>query len=351
MEFASADAAAGPALVDKQHLEGNKRLQDTHDCDVPLKLQIPTQTSNSDSDLVENSKPGGMNRAARRNSSLPPQQVNTADGGESGYYYPTGYFHPKTKPLKSCLSNSNLCSMNRVESAPVLSSMSSMRRNVSFHKVEIREYERAIGDHPCSTGGTSLSLGWNYNPDHNVVDFEPYEEERRKRTAGFIPPPVPLHERRRLLIEGADATPKELQKARHEILVVRGQRRRTNELQQKKSIEKFEERFQSAKRKMKRFISGTSKSKEEEKLWKNAEKAMQKRTTTSKTQSTEDMTQPPSEKQDNDNLGKSDDASLASSAELEVENSSSSEVLSSSFSAKETSNNDDDWEFSYIDEE
>jgi len=57
-----------------------------------------------------------------------------------------------------------------------------MKRNVSFNKIEIREYSMTLGDHPdCSLkNGPPISLGWEYhNSAHMGV--EEYEETRQPR--------------------------------------------------------------------------------------------------------------------------------------------------------------------------
>ena len=53
----------------------------------------------------------------------------------------------EVKPMiRSCMSSGKL---------------RSLKREVSFSKIEIREYERAIGDNVASSG-VPISLGWEY---------------------------------------------------------------------------------------------------------------------------------------------------------------------------------------------
>jgi len=54
-----------------------------------------------------------------------------------------------------------------------------MKGNVSFDRIEIREYEQILGDNPSVTSGPPLSLGWNYYPKHHVFDVEVYEENKK----------------------------------------------------------------------------------------------------------------------------------------------------------------------------
>jgi len=58
------------------------------------------------------------------------------------------------------------------------------KKSVSFTKIEVRNYNVVIGDHPCCTMGCPLSLGWEYS-DSKAQPLEQYEasrEPRRKRS-------------------------------------------------------------------------------------------------------------------------------------------------------------------------
>lgn len=52
-----------------------------------------------------------------------------------------------------------------------------MRRNVSFHSVDVREYDRIIGDNPSCRSGPPLSLDWSYSKE-SQKDLDEYEIER-----------------------------------------------------------------------------------------------------------------------------------------------------------------------------
>jgi hypothetical protein len=51
-----------------------------------------------------------------------------------------------------------------------------MRRNVSFAKVQVREYALTFGDQPCSSG-PPLALGWDFN-EVVLADVEEFEATR-----------------------------------------------------------------------------------------------------------------------------------------------------------------------------
>mmetsp|Transcript_5434 Transcript_5434/g.15994 ORF Transcript_5434/g.15994 Transcript_5434/m.15994 type:complete len:201 (+) Transcript_5434:178-780(+) len=60
-----------------------------------------------------------------------------------------------------------------------LSSSSSSTR-VSFGDVQIREYERIVGDHPDTKIGVPLALGWHYSEQElQTVDY--YEEHKTSK--------------------------------------------------------------------------------------------------------------------------------------------------------------------------
>jgi hypothetical protein len=78
-------------------------------------------------------------------------------------------------PLKSCLS--------------VGKNLSHMKKNVSFHTIEIREHARALGDNPSVSSGPALSVGWaSVNSMHLLVeDYEQHRPPRRCRSSLAVP--------------------------------------------------------------------------------------------------------------------------------------------------------------------
>mmetsp|Transcript_14710 Transcript_14710/g.22427 ORF Transcript_14710/g.22427 Transcript_14710/m.22427 type:complete len:350 (-) Transcript_14710:450-1499(-) len=59
------------------------------------------------------------------------------------------------------------------------------RGNIRWGNIEIREYERTIGDNPSCSGGPPLSLGWEYDRDVEILPIEEYEELRPDRRTHF----------------------------------------------------------------------------------------------------------------------------------------------------------------------
>jgi len=51
------------------------------------------------------------------------------------------------------------------------------RRNVSFDKVQVREFQQILGDNPCKDNGPSLGLGWDFHQKKDT-DLEKFESKR-----------------------------------------------------------------------------------------------------------------------------------------------------------------------------
>mmetsp|Transcript_7325 Transcript_7325/g.16645 ORF Transcript_7325/g.16645 Transcript_7325/m.16645 type:complete len:220 (-) Transcript_7325:760-1419(-) len=54
----------------------------------------------------------------------------------------------------------------------------SRKKGVSFGKVQVREYSVVLGDHTAPTEGYPLSLSWEYNPEHTVMDLDEHQRSR-----------------------------------------------------------------------------------------------------------------------------------------------------------------------------
>jgi len=169
--------------------------------------------------------------------------------------------HPERKlTLKSCMS------------APNLSGMAPMKRNVSFSKIEIREYERTLGDNPCVSAGPPLSLDWKYNPDHKVFDVEHYEDSKTPRSRSEMLMPRAVREV--ILKEHWDVSRGEMNNVVREVNITKRNRRAT--ARSSSTTEKRHEQVEKASRKMKRILS-LGKKKDEQKLWKDVKTMCGKR--------------------------------------------------------------------------
>ena len=99
---------------------------------------------------------------------------------------------PPYQPLKSCLSTSNLHDLTSTHAAPATTIG---KRTVSFHRIEFREHQRALGDHPDVSAGPALSLDWESAPAGSfaVEDYEKHRPPRRGKSELAVPRAVREH--------------------------------------------------------------------------------------------------------------------------------------------------------------
>lgn len=146
----------------------------------------------------------------------------------------------------------------------------SMKRGVSFDKIEIREYSRCLGLNPATTYGPSLSIDWGYN-EAGTYDLEEYESSRpqRRATQQML---VPGSVREEILLNHTDVTRKQISQAIAENKVARSKRQMCIAMQEFEDWAKLGETLM---RRWRRMRSGISKKKEQQLLWENAKRALE----------------------------------------------------------------------------
>mmetsp|Transcript_19318 Transcript_19318/g.55591 ORF Transcript_19318/g.55591 Transcript_19318/m.55591 type:complete len:339 (-) Transcript_19318:2358-3374(-) len=138
------------------------------------------------------------------------------------------------------------------------------QRSVSFHKIEFRQFQRTLGDHPASRGAP-VTLSWQFDPSHPTIsidDFEAYRPPRRSRSQIYMPS---YHREEMLISENISRAA--IRRAKKEVSKVREQRQKTVETLHNAPVE---EAMESAKRKLKKIVNRTSERKEEQMLWEKA---------------------------------------------------------------------------------
>lgn len=140
------------------------------------------------------------------------------------------------------------------------------RKRCSFACVDIREYERVAGDNPCVSRGVPLSIGWGYC-QHESIALNEYEFNRgppRDKIEMMVPSDI----RKQILQDEFGVSIDEMNAAMREVTITKKHRKHTD------GVEPFEgltEVAQSAKRKFKRLVKGTSTAKEQEAMWHQAQ--------------------------------------------------------------------------------
>ena len=95
--------------------------------------------------------------------------------------------------------------------------------SVKFDKIQVREYERVLGDNPAVSAGPPVSLGWKYTPEREL-DVEFFETERPpRRTRKELS--LPARFREDMLVKQWGHTLNELKLASIESEIVKGQRK------------------------------------------------------------------------------------------------------------------------------
>jgi hypothetical protein len=147
----------------------------------------------------------------------------------------------------------------RAASAPCTGTQSAteaqVRRRASgvvFHEVLIRNYEQTIGDNPSVSYGPPISLDWEYE-EAVPITLDEYERNRgpRRNTRQMM---LNYYNRKNLLTWRCGATEEQMKAAEKEGNKIKGQRSLTKAFL---PAQKFEEVFQSARRKTRRMAGGS----------------------------------------------------------------------------------------------
>lgn len=95
---------------------------------------------------------------------------------------------------------------------------------VSFAKIEIREYERTVGDNPACGSGPPITIGWGYVPgvEANIEEYEATRVPRTKKQY-YLPPAKRIH----LLTQEWQCTEEQIRKARREATYIQYCREKT----------------------------------------------------------------------------------------------------------------------------
>jgi len=133
----------------------------------------------------------------------------------------------------------------------MISAISRKHLTLDFDKVNIREYSRTVGDNPSCSSGPPISISWEYNivGDINLNDYERTRPPRRVQKQMAIPRRV----REDMLRYEWNASRQEITESIRRNVRVKNQRRTT--INNLGKATQFEEAWESASRKVKRFLT------------------------------------------------------------------------------------------------
>ncbi|CAB9519505.1 expressed unknown protein [Seminavis robusta] len=131
-------------------------------------------------------------------------------------------------------------------------SMTERLTRVGFSSIQIRSFDRILGDNPDVRSGPPLSIGWDYE-EGDVMDLNAYELGKRyKEDKASSEEPVTrlTNGTRRDMLRKLGVRIEEIIEAENEVYRIKKSRQET--MNQSKVYERTEEMLQSAKRKLKR---------------------------------------------------------------------------------------------------
>lgn len=159
------------------------------------------------------------------------------------------------RPLRSAMTSQTLHdSLHRGRGVLHGDNRSKMTRSVSFARVNIREYERVLGDNPSVRAGPPLSIGWRYAPAPLSITLDDYEKGKGdpRSSAEYL---VPKAVRENILKEHAGVSRREMVAAVRTIKKEKAQRHKTVV---NLSMQKTEEKIEKVRRKMKKILKPSS---------------------------------------------------------------------------------------------
>lgn len=113
--------------------------------------------------------------------------------------------------------------------ASTVSTTTTTTAAVSFSTVNIRCYNRILGDHPDVRDGPPLSLGWEYT-QADAIPLNDYEEERKRKKSGYQVLKLTSITRKNMLVNLFGYTAEELDAAEKEVQRVRKEREASSRL-------------------------------------------------------------------------------------------------------------------------
>jgi|EP01083_Nonionella_stella_P000141 hypothetical protein len=149
--------------------------------------------------------------------------------------------------------NNNDINNNDINSDNTSKKEKKIKPRVTFGNIEIRRYNRILGDNPACIVGPPIQLDWTYNPDSILsVPIEEYENNRypRRTRRQLVMTTIT---RRNMMTYHFGCTHEEVDAAERSTKKIQRQRAQTKTL--KPCVERRQEITQSITRRMKRTLS------------------------------------------------------------------------------------------------
>ncbi|EEC48049.1 predicted protein [Phaeodactylum tricornutum CCAP 1055/1] len=140
----------------------------------------------------------------------------------------------------------------------------SIKRNIEFKELHIREYARTLGDNPSCSSGPPVSISWEFDPETKIISVDEYEDTRPPRRTHFEMI-LPRDLRQSMLRKEWDITQLQIAAAVRANIKAKNQRRST--VNNIGKATKIEEMMEKAGKKVRRgFLLKKSTTKEMEEL-------------------------------------------------------------------------------------
>ena len=123
------------------------------------------------------------------------------------------------------------------------------KKSVSFGMIQVREYNRVLGDNPDVLFGPPISIGWNYT-QKDALSMDEYESTKPPREGALRMSSVT---RRNLLLNVFGVPAEDIRAVEREVKKIQKQRLQTNK--QGTAGRVVESAMQSAKRSLRRTFS------------------------------------------------------------------------------------------------
>ena len=232
----------------------------------------PTKSSDSMSSIIKSNLTDSEHSPARAVSS--PAGLGDSISNSAPTILIRALYCPlQAAPIRSVMSSRTLEeSLHRRRDA--LEGARRRQSRVSFAHVNIREYERVLGDNPSVTSGPPLSIGWRHSTTLLTMSLDDYESGKGspRSSSEYL---VPKSVRETMLVEHAGVSRREIVNTVRIIQKAKAARRKTVV---NLGMAPAEERMEETKRKMKTILKPSSSySCLEAKLWDDAHaRAMEK---------------------------------------------------------------------------